>query len=83
MTSYKGHSCRHLGTVPKCRQIGTFLCKMALKIVPDDQSFKNVPNDWSFNAPVSVESVLFAGCPYNGLRMNRNQGVPVYGPEPF
>ncbi|WP_368154403.1 hypothetical protein, partial [Collinsella aerofaciens] len=34
-------------------------------------------------APVSVESVLFAGCPYNGLRMNRNQGVPVYGPEPF
>uniref|UniRef100_UPI00359C3627 hypothetical protein n=1 Tax=Collinsella aerofaciens TaxID=74426 RepID=UPI00359C3627 len=34
-------------------------------------------------APVSVESVLLAGCPYNGLRMNRNQGVPVYGPEPF
>ena len=36
MTSHKGHSCRHLGTVPKCRQIGTLLCKMALKIVLDD-----------------------------------------------
>ncbi len=37
MTSHKGHSCRHLGTVPKCRQIGTFLCKMALKTVPNDR----------------------------------------------
>lgn len=45
MTSHKGHSCRHLGTVPKYRQIGTLLCKVALKTVPNDQSFKNVPND--------------------------------------
>ena len=42
---------------------------------------KDVPNDYL--APVSVESVLLVGCPYNGLRMNRNQGAPVYGPEPL
>ena len=38
-----------MGTVPKCRQIGTFLCKVALKTVPNDQSFKNVPNDRLWN----------------------------------
>ena len=35
--------CRHFGNVPKCRDLGAFLGCCLFKSVPNDWSFKNVP----------------------------------------
>lgn len=47
--------CRHFGNVPKCRDLGTFLGCCLFMSVPNDWSFKNVPNDYPMSRPLACD----------------------------